>query len=277
MRDERRQVAEEVALAVVDTARAEDEHFLTKDDFILVASIRLYLGPLPLAFAVGCGLGDGSGSHGVVVVHLDNFRPQEAPKARDQDLVVYAALQASVCAHRASERCLPPYRMVRIVRGLFAKGTLTIFPDPEHVRLMQLALDEARKSTADTSSRFRVGALLVDRSTSLVLSAGYTGELPGNTHAEECALQKLPDDADLTTADLYTTMQPCTLRLSGLRTCTDRVLAARLPRCFIGTYEPADFVASASVDALEAAGVEVVHVGSLGPACIAVARGVVTR
>lgn len=138
---------------------------------------------------------------------------------------------------------------------------------------MHLALDQARLSTADTSSRFRVGCIIVKRSTSRVLSTGFTGELPGNTHAEECALAKLPSSSSLAEADIYTTMQPCTLRLSGLRTCSDRVIASGLTRCYIGTYEPTDFVASASVEALEAAHITVYHLPSLSTTCLAIARG----
>jgi len=116
-----------------------------------------------------------------------------------------------------------------------------------HISYLQLALTEAKKCIP-TPTAFCVGAALVDPSTTppTVLSTGYSRELPGNTHAEQCALDKydqerllLPsstvlsynttttDDGDGNEDDdliLYTTMEPCSERLSGNLPCVDRIL-----------------------------------------------------
>lgn len=101
-----------------------------------------------------------------------------------------------------------------------------------------------------------------------VLATGYSRELPGNTHAEECALAKLTS-ASLrqTELDLYTSMEPCSVRASGNAPCVQRILqwneeaaehgGARICRVFMGVKEPEDFVLCKGVEELRAAGVEV--------------------
>ncbi|PKI85973.1 hypothetical protein MVES_000084 [Malassezia vespertilionis] len=74
------------------------------------------------------------------------------------------------------------------------------------------------------------------------LFTGYSRELPGNTHAEECALEKLaryaastPDAQSKLAREksskrtplslfMYTTMEPCSERLSGNAPCVDRIV-----------------------------------------------------
>jgi pyrimidine deaminase RibD-like protein len=125
-----------------------------------------------------------------------------------------------------------------------------------------------------------VGAVLVSAS-GRVLATGYSRELPGNTHAEECALIKAGFDADRAAAaparsssaagggiaeqraatsddaaamegrdganavrgaTMYTTMEPCSFRLSGKTPCADRLLAAGVARVVVAIHEPPHFV-----------------------------------
>jgi pyrimidine deaminase RibD-like protein len=63
----------------------------------------------------------------------------------------------------------------------------------DHFSYLQQALDLARKSPPKPTN-FCVGALIASytlNGSSEILSTGYTLELPGNTHAEQCALSKL--------------------------------------------------------------------------------------
>jgi dolichyldiphosphatase len=104
---------------------------------------------------------------------------------------------------------------------------------------------------------------------SAALATGYSRELPGNTHAEESALAKLDSDTSLPAGaelDLYTSMEPCSVRSSGNVPCVQRILAfnarqgdkgARIVRVFMGVREPPDFVACAGVEELRREGVEV--------------------
>jgi pyrimidine deaminase RibD-like protein len=119
-------------------------------------------------------------------------------------------------------------------------------------------------------------------------------ELPGNTHAEQNCLRKLRGDDDAADEDgegdggaaqlppgtvLYSTVEPCAMRLSGNRACVARVLATRggaggggIATVVYGLREPGTFVGeSAGRRELEAAGVEVVVVPGLEEEILAVA------
>ncbi|KAI6379422.1 hypothetical protein MCOR25_002006 [Pyricularia grisea] len=171
---------------------------------------------------------------------------------------------------------------------------------PDHKALMTQALTLARSSPC-LPTNYRVGALLVDPSppsqspesptpsSPKILSTGYTLELPGNTHAEQCCLAKvsssssssdaqppsteLPDDEQVQQLALprgrlalYTTMEPCVERLSGNLPCVKRILAYRdfISDVYVGVLEPETFVKGNSGRAvLEAAGIRVHHVAGL--------------
>ena len=119
-----------------------------------------------------------------------------------------------------------------------------------------------------------------------VLATGFSREIQGNTHAEANALDKLAarlaasaGSANATLmrgASLYTTLEPCSVRTSGLQPCAERILASGVSRVFMGVEEPTDFVVCEGVRILREAGVEVVVVvdeaGTLGKKCLAAAR-----
>ena len=111
-----------------------------------------------------------------------------------------------------------------------------------HNPMMELALKEAEKAPA-VDSAFCVGAVLAKDGK--VLETGYTRELPGNTHAEQCALEKYRakhgEDVPEGTI-LYTSMEPCSFRLSGNQPCVDRILGTPIKTVFVGVVEPSDFV-----------------------------------
>jgi pyrimidine deaminase RibD-like protein len=167
----------------------------------------------------------------------------------------------------------------------------------DHLYFLKLALDEAEKCPP-TPTAYCVGCVLVvppqniDYSEEpIILATGYTLELPGNTHAEANALSKAknlsPDalaalfpnapspptlDYLLSRTDVYTTMEPCSVRLSGLSPCAQALIAAKIRRCIIGVGEPADFVNCEGARMLENAGIEVIWVQGLEDKCLAVAR-----
>ena len=161
---------------------------------------------------------------------------------------------------------------------------------------LRLALDEARKCTP-VPTAFCVGCVLTaayppgSGAQSVVLARGYSRELPGNTHAEANALAKargltseqlrelfpsadesVTIDSVLTHTDIYTTMEPCSVRTSGLAPCADAVIAARIKRCFIGVGEPDDFVKCEGAQKLKDAGVEVIWLAGMEQECLEVAR-----
>lgn len=158
-----------------------------------------------------------------------------------------------------------------------------IQPD-DHRAYMQYALAQARKSPPKPTN-YAVGAVLVDTATNTILSDGYTLELEGNTHAEQCCLAKLAEQHRVPEEELaavlprslalYTTVEPCSRRLSGNTPCAARLvrLAGVVRTVYVGVLEPKAFVEeNDGRAALEGAGVRFVHVGGMEEEILAVAK-----
>ena len=166
--------------------------------------------------------------------------------------------------------------------------------DDTHLKFLSLALAEARKCTPSPTA-FCVGAVITvsypPGTEPVVLATGYSRELEGNTHAEANALAKfralsraeleqlLPglshgDSSDdvLSRADIYSTMEPCSVRTSGLAPCATAIVDAKFKRCFVGVGEPDDFVKCEGAERLRDGGVEVVWLKGLEKECLDVAR-----
>lgn len=152
-------------------------------------------------------------------------------------------------------------------------------PPLEHLEYMRFALSLAQKSPPRPTN-FRVGAILVDEGANRILASGFTLELPGNTHAEQCALRKYSNANHIAEEDvgtilpthtvLYTTMEPCQTRSAGNIPCVERILGTLsgetrgIKTVYIGVKEPSAFVTgNAGQSRLEQAGVVCVHVPGL--------------
>ncbi|CDU24989.1 related to CAX4-required for full levels of dolichol-linked oligosaccharides [Sporisorium scitamineum] len=182
---------------------------------------------------------------------------------------------------------------------------------PRHYSMMLTALSEADKSPP-TDAAFCVGCVICVTTdatqSSDILATGFSRELPGNTHAEQCALDKLASDFKSTQSnakqvptldlDLYTTMEPCSERLSGNLPCVQRILQfnqqddvyvlprnfvqhvlsseqlgsakgvavkLRIRRVFQGVTEPDDFVNCQSQNILRDSDIKVYTVRSSDP------------
>ena len=159
---------------------------------------------------------------------------------------------------------------------------------------LRLALEESEKCVP-VPTAFCVGCVLVVRlpgngDAPVVLAKAHSRELPENTHAEANALTKaaslspealatlfphLPSpslDDVLPHTDVYTTMEPCSVRTSGLAPCAKALIAARVRRCIIGVAEPDDFVRCEGAQWLMDAGIEVIWVQELQDECLRAAR-----
>jgi len=148
-----------------------------------------------------------------------------------------------------------------------------------HLKYLTQALTLARLSPPKQSN-FRVGCVIVSyakgtEDEGTPLSTGYTLELEGNTHAEQCALTKLAQQHQISeeqlnqvltpefNAVLYTTLEPCGKRLSGNLPCVERIIATRegntsggVRKVVFGAKEPGTFVQdSKSLQRLDQAGV----------------------
>ncbi|KAI9216371.1 cytidine deaminase-like protein [Blastocladiella britannica] len=136
--------------------------------------------------------------------------------------------------------------------------------------------------------------------THVVLSTGYSREIPGNTHAEEVCFLKLGDQAlalpdpvpgqspqwppevlaitRAAGATVYTTMEPCSKRLSGRCSCTDHALALGVKRVVVGIAEPRDiFVQCEGIARLGEAGVQVTVLEGMEEECWAPNRHIRPR
>ncbi|KAJ7581474.1 diaminohydroxyphosphoribosylamino-pyrimidine deaminase [Mycena floridula] len=162
--------------------------------------------------------------------------------------------------------------------------------DEIHLNFLRMALAEAEKCEP-TPTAFCVGCVLTARwptetSEPVVIATGYSRELAGNTHAEANALSKSRElnlselfpaqtpqiEQLLAVADVYTTMEPCSIRTSGLAPCADALLLAKVKRCYIGVAEPDDFVKCEGTQKLKDGGVQVFYIKGLEEECLRVAR-----
>ena len=174
--------------------------------------------------------------------------------------------------------------------------SLTLNPEIEqHIHFLELALSEAAKCEP-VPTAFCVGCVLTAQWPSndtkpVVLASGYSRELEGNTHAEANALANAkhlsptklaalfpsaPPPIELSDilahTDVYTTLEPCSVRTSGLSPCADALIAAKVRRCFIGVGEPDDFVNCEGAQKLKDADIEVIWLKGLEKECLKAAR-----
>ena len=126
-------------------------------------------------------------------------------------------------------------------------------------------------------SAFSVGAIVVDEQ-GMKVSRGFSREQP-HVHAEESALDKLDSgDERLPAATMYTSLEPCTRRRSRHRTCSELIIASGIRRVVIAWREPSTFVHDAhGVEALKAAGIEIVEYPDLAESAAAVNAALLTR
>ncbi|KAF3165105.1 hypothetical protein TWF788_000824 [Orbilia oligospora] len=154
------------------------------------------------------------------------------------------------------------------------------FDDDDPRFFMQLALDEAKKCIPSQTA-FSVGAVLVDNTVRpyKILATGFSRELEGNTHAEEVCFTKLMKETPLPGYEkeytIYTTMEPCSERLSGKKPCVDRIIDfGRVSTVYVGCQEPSTFVTeNTATSKLAERGIRYLLVDGMGSEC----RNVATK
>jgi diaminohydroxyphosphoribosylaminopyrimidine deaminase/5-amino-6-(5-phosphoribosylamino)uracil reductase len=130
---------------------------------------------------------------------------------------------------------------------------------------------ELSKRCPPVDRAYSVGAVIVSDDGE-ELAYGYSRETDPVVHAEESALTKLAGSGiDLRRATLYSTLEPCSLRASRPRTCSQLILEAGVGRVVLAWREPSLFVPDAQgVELLTAAGVTVLELPELAEAARAV-------
>lgn len=133
--------------------------------------------------------------------------------------------------------------------------------------LMLAACVEAAKCTPSQGA-FSVGAICVTADGRRV--TGFSRELDAAVHAEEAAIRKAATEGiSLKGATMYTTMEPCSVRLSGRTSCCERLLEAAVTRVVVALKEPLVFVKCEGTALLESKGVVVDYITD--PAVLAAA------
>jgi diaminohydroxyphosphoribosylaminopyrimidine deaminase / 5-amino-6-(5-phosphoribosylamino)uracil reductase len=113
------------------------------------------------------------------------------------------------------------------------------------------------------TTAYAVGAIVVDADGS-ELARGYSRETGPADHAEECALARAAAAGlDLSWATMYTSLEPCTVRRSRSRTCTELIVAAGIRRVVFAMREPPLFADCRGGETLRASGVDVVELTDL--------------
>jgi 5-amino-6-(5-phosphoribosylamino)uracil reductase len=148
-------------------------------------------------------------------------------------------------------------------------------PDPEpfaarsDVEWLAEAIELARRCPP-ASGAFSVGAIVVDGA-GRCIARGYSRELDPHVHAEEAALRKAEAlGMKVEGATLYSSMEPCSVRLSGRTPCVERIIRAGVARVVYAQREPPVFVRCQGDSALRNAGIDVRHVPELAPFAAAV-------
>jgi diaminohydroxyphosphoribosylaminopyrimidine deaminase / 5-amino-6-(5-phosphoribosylamino)uracil reductase len=160
--------------------------------------------------------------------------------------------------HDAMNATFSPWRLAGHTAE--RKGDQMTRPTPVDYEWMKVAIGLAYQCPPSPGA-FSVGAVIVDQNGEEI-SRGYSRETDSHVHAEESALAKLAsEDPRLTTATIYSTLEPCSQRKSRPRTCTQLILAAGIPRVVIAWREPGLFVMDCQgYELLVDAGVAVVEI-----------------
>lgn len=116
-----------------------------------------------------------------------------------------------------------------------------------------------------SDSAYSVGCVLVS-SGGVVLGEGYSrmGGVCDRRHAEEVVISGALGSGgllDLGGCDLYSSLQPCCRRLSGVVSCQDLILEAGISRVIYGLREPNYFLDHVGDDYLVSRGVIVIYGG----------------
>ncbi len=133
-------------------------------------------------------------------------------------------------------------------------------------RAWMLRAVELSRRCPPSATAFSVGAVLVGVD-GAELSTGFSREGDPVEHAEEAAFRKLPGDARLAGATLYSTLEPCSQRASRPVPCARLVLDAGVRRVVIAWREPPLLVEDCvGAELLVAGGAEVVELPELATA-----------
>jgi pyrimidine deaminase RibD-like protein len=133
-------------------------------------------------------------------------------------------------------------------------------PANPHTRWILKAIELSR-SCPPSERAFSVGCVIVGGRGD-VISTGYSREVNDHEHAEELALRRAEEAGkDVKGATLYSSLEPCSVRLSGRTPCAERILRAGIEVVVFAMEEPARFVVCEGAEKLRRAGLTVIVLG----------------
>lgn len=125
--------------------------------------------------------------------------------------------------------------------------------------------DRAFAARPLSQTAFSVGCIIA-ASESAIIATGFSRERGVLSHAEQVAIEKVLElQANLSGATLYTSMEPCSARRSGLRPCAERIIEAGIRRVVFAMREPPVFVEGRGAEVLAGAGIEVIELADQAP------------
>ena len=115
-------------------------------------------------------------------------------------------------------------------------------------------------SCPPTDKAYSVGAIIAAFD-GTIISTGFSREQNGGCHAEEIALEKARRiHAELRDATLYSSMEPCSRRLSGKKPCAEHIIDAGISRVVFCLSEPPHFLDCVGAEKLKHAGIVVLQI-----------------
>ncbi len=125
----------------------------------------------------------------------------------------------------------------------------------QDVELLYRAIEVSRQCTPSQTS-YCVGAVVVCRNGDVY--EGYTHETSPTHHAEQEAINKaLSHGAELEGATIYSSMEPCSSRVSEPESCSQIIIRHKFARAVFALYEPSCFVHCTGALNMRMAGVDV--------------------
>lgn len=122
----------------------------------------------------------------------------------------------------------------------------------EDIIYMKMALDEAKKGEGWTNPNPMVGAVIVKDGK--IISKGYHHRC-GQGHAEVEAF-RAAEDADVTGATIYVTLEPCS-HYGKTPPCADLIVSKKVARVVVGALDPNPLVSGRGIRKIRDAGIEV--------------------
>ena len=126
-------------------------------------------------------------------------------------------------------------------------------PTPIDLKMMRLALKEARKGMGKTSPNPAVGAVVVKNGR--ILAKGYH-QVAGCPHAEIEALRSLKNQSSAKGATIYVTLEPCSTH-GRTPPCCESIVASGITRVVYGARDPNPNHAGRADTILRESGIEV--------------------